>query len=228
MLITHHHLVNQLLCLPFNIQSSQEIDARLDTNLIQEIHMPETESSAILAERHHVQSIHEVEENTVDLIEDSSLVCEATPPANGNAIRRCVNVPGESTVRAGPITSLSFTERRQLTHIHSLKQILVQDASLTSMAFDEQDYEQAAVLYDNLNSTACFYTTALRVLSKADWSPYVAFEDHIVHQAMQAIAQGWTTAINLRNYKFGLFHLALAMCTLPNNYMEKFNAPLTS
>ena len=99
--------------------------------------------------------------------------------------------------------------------MHSLKQIVSQDASLTSMAFDEQDYRQAAAIYDNLNSTARFYTTALRALSKADWSAHVEFEDHIVHQAMKAVAQGWTTAINLRNYNFGPFHLALAMCTLP-------------
>ena len=83
------------------------------------------------------------------------------------------------------------------------------------MAFHEQDYRQAAVIYDNLNSTACFYTAALRVLSKADWSTHAEFEDHIVHQAMKAVAQGWTAAINLRNYNFGPFHLALAVCTLP-------------
>ena len=83
------------------------------------------------------------------------------------------------------------------------------------MAFEEADYLQAAKIYDNLNSTACFYTTALRLLSKVDWRERVDFEDHIVHQAMIAVARGWTTAVSVRNHFFGKFHLALAMSTLP-------------
>ena len=63
------------------------------------------------------------------------------------------------------------------------------------MEFGEEELVQAAKLYDNLNATACFYTTALRLLSKADWQEPVDFEDHIVHQAMIAVANGWTTAI---------------------------------
>lgn len=57
----------------------------------------------------------------------------------------------------------SFTEQRQLVHIHTLKQLVANSVLLTNMAFKEADYQQAAKLYDDLNSTACFYTTALRL-----------------------------------------------------------------
>ena len=111
----------------------------------------------------------------------------------------------------------SFTEQRQLVHIHTLKQMVANSVSLTNMAFEEADYRQAAKLYDDLNSTACFYTTALRLLPKADWQERVSFEDHIVHRAMRAVAGGWTTAIGVKNHDFCHFHLALAMSTLPNH-----------
>ena len=62
------------------------------------------------------------------------------------------------------------------------------------MAFEELDYQNAAKLYDNLNSTACFYTTALRILSKANWQERIKFDNHIGHQALIAVAHGWTTA----------------------------------
>ena len=215
-LVNHSPAVHQSSALPTaNTPGSQEIDARLDSNLIQEIHMPEVESAAALADQVTVQSIREAEDNAVDIIEENSLVGGTAPTPSGNATRSNIKAPGGSSGQVGPITSLSFAERRQLAHMHALKQIVSLDVSLTNMAFDEQDYRQAATIYDNLNSTACFYTTALRLLSKSDWSMQVEFEDHIVHQAMKAVAHGWTTAINLRNHNFGPFHLALAMCTLP-------------
>ena len=197
-----------------NSQHSQEVDARLDANLIQEVHMPDAERVTALVAQFPIQDGQVIENSAVDLIEES-------PPANGTAF----TTTGDATASNGiaprglpdrviPSVTLSFEEQRQLTHVHTLKQMVSRDALLTSMAFDEQDYKQAAVIYANLNATACFYTTALRILSKADWSVKVEFEDHIVHQAMKAVAQ-WTTAVNLRNHNFGPFHLALAMCTLP-------------
>ena len=83
------------------------------------------------------------------------------------------------------------------------------------MEFGEDDLLQAAKLFDNLNSTACFYTTALRLLSKADWQEPVDFEGHIVHQAMIAVARGWTTAVGVKALPFDKHYLALSMATLP-------------
>lgn len=77
------------------------------------------------------------------------------------------------------------------------------------MDFVDLDYQKAAKLYDNLNWTACFYTTALRILSKANWQERIKFDNHIGHQALIAIAHG------LKNDDFSHFHLALAMSTLP-------------
>ena len=229
-LANHSPAVHQPSVLPASeTPDSQEVDARLDSNLIQEIHMPDVESAAAPANQTTVQNIREAEDSSTDHIEESSLVgctaehldrkdqlrCTPAPTEGVNATRKIVKATCGLSGQTGPITSLSFAERRQLTHIHALKQVVSLDVSLTNMAFDEQDYRQAAVSYENLNSTACFYTTALRLLSKSDWSMQVEFEDHIVHQAMKAVAHGWTTAINLRNSDFGPFHLALAMCTLP-------------
>ena len=198
-----------------NSQHSQEVDARLDASLIQEVQMSDAERVAALVAQFPIQDGQVIEDSAVDLIEES-------PPANGTACTTTGDVAASNGIaprglpdRVIPPATLSFEEQRQLTHVHTLKQIVSRDASLTSMAFDEQDHKQAAVIYDNLNATACFYTTALRILSKADWSIKVEFEDHIVHQAMKAVAQGWTTAVNLRNRNFGPFHLALAMCALP-------------
>ena len=177
--------------------------------------MPDVESAAATVAQFPVQNSQGTENSAVDLIEESSLASGTALTIAGNATRSNGKAPSGLPDRVVPSTSLSFEEQRQLTHMHALKQIVSLDASLTSMAFDEQDYKQAAVIYANLNATACFYTTALRILSKSDWSTHVEFEDHIVHQAMKAVAQGWTTAVNLRNHTFGPFHLALAMCTLP-------------
>ena len=185
---------------------SREVDARLDSNQIKEIHMPDVESTAAPANQTTVQNIREAEGSSTDHIEESSLVgctaehldrkdqhrCIPAPTEGVNATRKIVKATCGFSGQTGPITSLSFAERRQLTHIHALKQVVSLDVSLTNMAFDEQDYRQAAVIYENLNSTACFYTTALRLLSKSDWSMQVEFEDHIVHQAMKAVAHGWT------------------------------------
>ena len=43
------------------------------------------------------------------------------------------------------------------------------------------------------------------------------FENHIGHQAMVAIAKGWTCASQLPNDDFDHYHLALAMSTLPKD-----------
>ena len=90
------------------------------------------------------------------------------------------------------------------------------DVSLQNMEFQEEDYHRAVTLYENLNATACFYTTALRILSKANWSKLVSFDNHIGHQAMVAVAKGWTCAVRLPNNNFDHYHLALAMSTLPD------------
>ena len=46
------------------------------------------------------------------------------------------------------------------------------------MDFKNEDFQRAAAVYDDLNATACFYTTALRILSKANWSKQVSFDNH--------------------------------------------------
>ena len=71
--------------------------------------------------------------------------------------------------------------------------MVASDESLTNMAFDDDDHAQAAKIYDNLNNSNSVFYTALRLLSKADWSARVDFEDHIVHQAMIAVAHRWNT-----------------------------------
>ena len=89
------------------------------------------------------------------------------------------------------------------------------DVSLQNMDFQEEDYHRAVTLYENLNATACFYTTALRILSKANWSKLVSFDNHIGHQARVAVAKGWTCAARLPDGD-NHYRLALAMSTLPD------------
>lgn len=152
----------------------------------------------------------------VKVVNDAQGETEKSVQPKNSATENSEEAKNKAPVKTPPsITALSFADQRQLVHIHTLKQMVANDESLTNMAFEEADYLQAAKIYDNLNSTACFYTTALRLLSKVDWRERVDFEDHIVHQAMIAVARGWTTAVSVRSHFFGKFHLALAMSTLP-------------
>ena len=107
--------------------------------------------------------------------------------------------------------------KRRQAHLHSFRQMVSRDVSLQNMDFQEEDFQRAVSLYENLNATACFYTAALRIISKANWDKQVNFENHIGHQAMVAIAKGWTCASRLPNDDFDHYHLALAMSTLPKD-----------
>ena len=142
---------------------SQEVDGRLDTNLIEEVNMQETESVAELIEE--TTSRHDKEEHTtgsVEFVQNCSPSINDAPaqveqpekPAVHNAGKVVAKTPVNTA--APSITAFSFSERRQLAHIHTLKQMVASDESLTNLAFDDDDYAQAAKIYDNLNSTACF------------------------------------------------------------------------
>ena len=121
-------------------------------------------------------SYHENEEHatgSVEFVQDRNPSINDAPVQTEQPIKSAIRnarqaeVTTPVTTTAPSITTLSFAERRQLAHMHTLKQMVASDESLTA------DYVQAAKIYDNLNSTACFYTTALRLLSKADWSARV-------------------------------------------------------
>ena len=62
------------------------------------------------------------------------------------------------------------------------------------------DLHRAISLHENLNATACFFTAALRIVSKANWDKQV-----------------WTCATQLPNDDFDHYHLALAISTLPED-----------
>ena len=199
----------------------QEIDGRLNKELIDEINMQDAGELDDVAS--HTSEPTEIHTNNVteevgacDESPDTTLVKadQAMQPSTVDLKESKTESSIETTV---PTTAHSFFVQRQLVHIHTLKQIVASNESLTNMAFEEADYQQAAKIYENLNSTAGFYTTALRLLSKADWNERVSFEDRIVHQAMIAVARGWTTAVSIKNHDFGHFHLALAMSTLPTH-----------
>ena len=72
--------------------------------------------------------------------------------------------------------------------------MISRDVSLQNMDFQDEDIQRAVSLYENLNATACYYTAALRIVSKANWNKQVNFENHIGHRAMVAVAKGWTCA----------------------------------
>ena len=108
-------------------------------------------------------------------------------------------------------------QKRQLAHIQTFKQMVAKDVSLQHMEFGDTDFQKAAKLLDDRNAMACFYTTALWILSKANWQEQVNFDNHIGHQAMVAVAKGWTTAVGFQEDDFSHYHLALAMSTLPTD-----------
>ena len=114
------------------------------------------------------------------------------------------------------VNEILRNQRRQ-SHFHHLQQMVSRDVSLQNMDFQEEDLQRAVSLYENLNATACFYTAVLRIVSKANWDKQVNFENHIGHQAMVAIAKGWTCASQLPHDDFDHYHLALAMSTLPKD-----------
>ena len=107
--------------------------------------------------------------------------------------------------------------KRWQSYIHQLQQMISRDVSLQNMDFQEEDIQRAVSLYENLNTTACYYTAALRIVSKANWDKQVNFENRIGHRAMVAVAKGWTCASHLPNDDFDHYHLALAMSTLPKD-----------
>ena len=41
------------------------------------------------------------------------------------------------------------------------------DVFLQNMDFQDEDIQRAVSVYENLNATACYYTAALRIVSKA-------------------------------------------------------------
>ena len=98
-----------------------------------------------------------------------------------------------------------------------IQQMISRDVSLQNMDFQDEDIQRAVSLYENLNATACYYTAALRIVSKANWNKQVNFENHIGHRAMVAVAKGWTCASHLPNDDFDHYHLALAMSALPKD-----------
>ena len=141
-------------------------------------------------------------------------------PKRGDGLSHCLlkaDVNARPT-SSGIVSSVSASEilchKRRQAHLHTLKQMVSQDVSLQNMDFQEEDLQRAISLYENLSATACFYTAALRIVSKANWNKQVSFENHIGHQAMVAVAKGWTCASGLPDDGFDQFHLALAMSTL--------------
>ena len=140
-------------------------------------------------------------------------------PKRGDGLSHCLSKANADAQQAssGAASRVSASEilrnKRRQAHLHTLKQMVSQDVSLQHMDFQEEDLQRAISLYENLNATACFYTAALRIVSKANWNKQVSFENHIGHQAMVAVAKGWTCASCLPNDDFDQFHLALAMST---------------
>ena len=144
-------------------------------------------------------------------------------PKRGDSLSHCLSKVDTNAQHAssGVASRNSANEilrsKRRQAHLHTLKQMISRDVSLQNMEFQEEDLQWAISLYENLNATACFYTAALRIVSKANWNKQVSFENHIGHQAMVAVAKGWTCASCLPNDDFDHFHLALAMSTLPKD-----------
>ena len=138
-------------------------------------------------------------------------------PKRGDGLSHCLARQEVNAQRAssGAANKNSVNEilrnKRRQSHFHHLKQMVSRDVSLQNMDFQEKDLQRAASLYENLNATACFYTAALRIVSKANWDKQVNFENHIGHQAVVAIAKGWTCAAQLPNDDFDHYHLALML-----------------
>ena len=133
-------------------------------------------------------------------------------------VKRGINAQHASDcdTNRNPMNGVPQNKRRQ-SYTQQIQQMISQDVSLQNMDFQEEDIQRAVSLYENLNATACYYTAALRIVSKANWNKQVNFENHIGHRAMVAVAKGWTCASYLPNDDFDHYHLALAMSTLPKD-----------
>ena len=133
-------------------------------------------------------------------------------------VKRGINAQHASDcdTNRNPMNGVLQNKRRQ-SYTQQIQQMISQDVSLQNMDFQDEDIQRAVSLYENLNATACYYTAALRIVSKANWNKQVNFENHIGHRAMVAVAKGWTCASYLPNDDFDHYHLALAMSTLPKD-----------
>ena len=133
-------------------------------------------------------------------------------------VKRGINAQHVSScaTNKNSVNEILQNKRRQ-SYIHQIQQMISRDVSLQNMDFQDEDIQRAVSLYENLNATACYYTAALRIVSKANWNKQVNFENHIGHRAMVAVAKGWTCASHLPNDDFDHYHLALAMSALPKD-----------
>ena len=68
--------------------------------------------------------------------------------------------------------------KRRQSYIHQIQQMISRDVSLQNMDFQDEDIQRAVSLYENLNATACYYTAALRIVSKANWNKLVNFKSY--------------------------------------------------
>ena len=199
---------------------TQEIDCSLDDSIIKEIDMQDakepTEGAKDDGAKYHVDEQVAPKIDTTSHDKGIWPAQNVEPEQEIRKSKSVINLLEDTIAPTFGNLSFSLTERRILAHLHTLKQLVASKVSLVNMEFGEEDLTQAAKLYDNLNATACFYTTALRLLSKADWQEPVDFEDHIVHQAMIAVARGWTTAVGVKTLPFDKHYLALSMATLPS------------
>ena len=200
----------------------QEFDCRLDNSIIEEIITPDAkaltdnvkEDCSRCKADEPLAPIIDTAPHNIGATSSWPVQKEQPEERETNQNKSLIHLLDDPIIPALDNLSSSFTERRLLAHMHTLKQLVASKVSLVNMEFGEDDLTQAAKLYDNLNATACFYTTALRLLSKADWQERVDFEDHIVHQAMIAVARGWTTAVGVKTLSFDRHYLALSMATL--------------
>ena len=133
-------------------------------------------------------------------------------------VKRGINAQHVSScaTNKNSVNEILQNKRRQ-SYTHQIQQMISRDVSLQNMDFQDEDIQRAVSLYENLNATACYYTAALRIVSKANWNKQVNFENHIGHRAMVAVAKGWTCASHLPNDDFDHYHLALAMSALPKD-----------
>ena len=189
----------------------------------------ETGHSALLTEsKHTVEVITNIkpstQKSTSDMRQQPVKKPAAKPtPKRGDGlshrlVKRGIHAQhaSDGDTNRNPMNGVLQNKRRQ-SYTQQIQQMISQDVSLQNMDFQDEDIQRAVSLYENLNATACYYTAALRIVSKANWNKQVNFENHIGHRAMVAVAKGWTCASYLPNDDFDHYHLALAMSTLPKD-----------
>ena len=131
---------------------------------------------------------------------------------------------GDKAIRSDPENKLSSPSHKSsdlkpnsrdpilLQKIVEIRDFVEKTPALSDLNFDDSELERSALFLLHLPDVSCFYVTATRILSKANWTKEHKLQDTDLQSlVLKEIAKGWTLAKYRSKSSFTRFHLALVL-----------------